>query len=85
MIEKSEACTVITGPDIEVYRVLVIRRGLILKIDTGIELTRRSTVSVARQSGLTSSRTSRGALKDVNKWLMERGASAAWSKTYPNG
>lgn len=85
MIEQSESGTMITGSDITVYRVLTIRRGLILKIDTGLALTRISPLSVAQSDGITVRRTYRGALKDVNKWLTDRGLSASWSKTYPNG
>jgi hypothetical protein len=85
MIESNESGTVVTGPDIEIYKVLAIRRGLILKVDTGMSLTRVSCLSVARRDGLTSARTGRAALKDVNEWLTARGASAVWSKTYPEG
>ncbi|AVD99409.1 hypothetical protein SEA_BILLNYE_240 [Streptomyces phage BillNye] len=68
------------------YRLLAIRRGLILKIDTGMELTRTATsLSVARRDGLTDKRTNRGALKDVNAFLETHGVPAAWSRTYPNG
>lgn len=75
----------ITGPDIDVYKVLTVRRGLILKIDTGMALTRISCLSVAQRDGLTTKRTCRGALADVNKWLEARGARPAWSKRYPKG
>lgn len=85
MIERSESATVITGPDILVYRVLAVRRGLILKIDTRMSLTRISCLSVAQRDGITSSRTNRGALQDVNKWLNGHGVESVWSKTYPNG
>lgn len=86
MIEKLEGGgTVITGDDVITYRTLAIRRGLILKIDTGMSLTRVSTLSAAQRSGLTSKRTYRGALKDVNRWLAERNVPAVWSKTYPKG
>lgn len=85
MIEQSASGTMITGSDITVYRVLTVRRGLILKIDTGLALTRISPLKVAQHDGITVRRTYRGALKDVNKWLTGRGVSAAWSKTYPNG
>jgi hypothetical protein len=85
MIESSKSGTVITGDDIQVYRVLTVRRGLILKIDTGMSLTRISCLSVAQSDGITTRRTNRGALKDVNKWLSDRGVPSAWSKTYPDG
>lgn len=85
MIEKSESGTIITGSDILVYRVMTIRRGLILKIDTGMNLTRVSCLSAAQRSGITASRTNRGALRDVNHWLQERGVEPAWSRTYPLG
>jgi hypothetical protein len=74
-----------TGDQITVYRVLTIRRGLILKIDTGMSLTRISCLSAAQHDGITVRRTSRGALKDVNAWLQERGMGPKWSRTYPNG
>jgi len=76
---------VIRGEGIEVYRALTIRRGLILKIDTGMALTRISCLMVAQREGITTKRTNRGALKDVNRWLAVRGATAVWSKTYPEG
>lgn len=85
MIEVTDACTTITGDDIPVYRVLTIRRGLILKIDTGMNLTRISCLTVAQRDGITVKRTYRGALKDVNAWLTERGAEPKWSKKYPQG
>lgn len=85
MIEQNDSGTTITGPDIDVYRVLTIRRGLILKIDTGMSLTRISCLSVAQEDGITSKRTNRGALKDVNRWLGQRGVQPKWSKTYPEG
>lgn len=85
MIEQNESGTVITGDDVYTYRVLTIRRGLILKIDTGLSLTRISCLSVAQRDGITSKRTNRGALKDVNRWLQERGVEPKWSRTYPQG
>lgn len=85
MIEKSESSTAFTGEHVMVYRILAVRRGLILKIDTGLNAARKSALSVARHDGITTARTARGALRDVNNWLTEHGASAAWSKTYPEG
>lgn len=86
MIERTEACTTVTGDDIPVYRILTVRRGLILKIDTGMELTRTtSSLKVAQRDGITVKRTNRGALKDVNAWLEERGFRPTWSRTYPQG
>lgn len=85
MIESNESGTVITGDDIKVYAILQVRRGLILKIDTGMSLTRFSCLSVAQREGITSRRTNRGALRDVNAWLKARGAEVVWSKTYPEG
>ena len=73
------------GEQIEAYKVLTVRRGLILKIDTGMSLTRVSCLSVALRDGLTVKRTNRGALVDVNAWLSDRGISPVWSKTYPQG
>ena len=85
MIEQSEHSTVVTGDHIAAYRVLTIRRGLILKIDTGLSLTRISCLSVAQRDGITRARTNRAALRDVNAWLAKQGVPPAWSKTYPNG
>lgn len=85
MIESNEHSTVATGEHITAYRVLTVRRGLILKIDTGMNLTRISCLSVAQRDGITRARTNRGALRDVNAWLAEQGVPAVWSKTYPNG
>jgi hypothetical protein len=85
MIEQSDSGVVFTGDDVYTYRVLTVRRGLILKIDTGLSLTRISALSVAQRDGITARRTNRGALKDVNKWLTDRGIAAKWSRTYPEG
>jgi hypothetical protein len=85
MTSSDESGAVITGDDIGVYRVLNVRRGLILKIDTGMNLTRVSPLSVAQHDGITVKRTYRGALRDVNRWLEGRGVEPKWSKAYPNG
>lgn len=77
--------TTLTGDQITVFRVMQVRRGLILKIDTGMSLTRISCLSVAQRDGITVRRTNRGALKDVNKWLKSVGVEPVWSKTYPKG
>jgi len=85
-IERHTDGTVtVTGAEIQAVRVIAIRRGLILKIDTGMDLTRRSALTVARESGLTDKRTNRGALRDVNAFLSENGISPVWSKAHPNG
>ena len=75
----------LTGDQITVCKVMAVRRGLILKIDTGMSLTRISALSVAQRDGLTVKRTNRGALKDVNRWLAGQGIGSAWSKTHPEG
>jgi hypothetical protein len=85
MIESTESATVITGDDVYTFRILTVRRGLILKIDTGLSLTRISSLSVAQHDKITVKRTNRGALRDVNKWLQDRGVEPKWSKKYPNG
>lgn len=87
MIERNDSCTVVTGPDIETYRILAIRRGMILFIDTGLSVARMSPLNAARRSGLIPSgvRTNRTALKLINELLVERGVSEAWSRTYPEG
>ena len=77
--------TMLTGDQITVFRILTVRRGLILKIDTGMSLTRMSCLSVAQHDGITVKRTNRGALVDVNRWLEGQGVDPAWSKTYPEG
>jgi hypothetical protein len=84
MIQSDEIGTMITGEDIYTFRILTVRRALILKIDTGLSLTRISPLSVAQRDGITVHRTYRGALRDVNKWLTDRGVEPKWSKTYPN-
>jgi hypothetical protein len=85
VISSDETGTMITGDDIATFRVLTVRRGLILKIDTGMNLTRVSPLSVAQRDGITVKRTYRGALRDVNRWLSARGVEPKWSKAYPNG
>lgn len=85
MITSDESGVTMTGDTITVFRVLTIRRGLILKIDTGMDLTRVSALSVAQRDGITVRRTYRGALKDVNQWLGQHGVEPAWSKRYPRG
>lgn len=77
--------TLLTGDQIFEFRILTVRRGLILKIDTGMALTRMSSLSVAQRDGITVKRTNRGALRDVNRWLEDRGMKPVWSKTYPEG
>lgn len=77
--------TLLSGDQIVVFRILTVRRGLILKIDTGMALTRISSLSVAQRDGITVKRTNRGALRDVNRWLADRGIKTVWSKTYPEG
>ena len=85
MSHSDESGAMITGPDIPVFTVLTIRRAMILKIDTGMDLTRVSALSVAQRDGITVRRTYRGALKDVNRWLGQHGVEPAWSKRYPRG
>lgn len=85
MINRDSSGTTMTGEEILVFRVLTIRRGLILKIDTGMNLSRLSPLKAAQADGITSARTFRPALRDVNRWLVERGLSAKWSRKYPNG
>lgn len=85
MITSDESGVTMTGDTITVFRVLTIRRGLILKIDTDMDLTRVSALSVAQRDGITVRRTYRGALKDVNQWLGQHGVEPAWSKRYPQG
>lgn len=85
MIRSDDSGATITGNDITVYRVMMVRRGLILKIDTGMDLTRISPLKVAQRDGITTARTFRAALVDVNRWLEGKGATARWSKKYPNG
>lgn len=85
MIKSSDSETLITGDDIMIYRVMTVRRDLILRIDTGMSLTRVSGLSVARRDGITDKRTNRGALKDVNKWLKAHGVNPVWSTTHPKG
>lgn len=85
MIEQNESSTVITGKDVDTYKWLTVRRGIILRIDTGMNLTRISALSVAQRDGATVKRTNRGALKDVNKLLQGLGVEPKWSRTYPQG
>ncbi len=84
-IKSDKSGTTVTGPDIEVVKWITVRRALILKIDTGMDLTRVSCLSVAQRDGVTVKRTNRGALRDVNDWLQRHGVEPAHSKTYPNG
>lgn len=82
----SESGTVLTGQDIYTYRILTVRRGLILKIDTGMSLTRAvSCLAVAQHGGITRARNNRQALRDVNRWLAERNVEPKWSRKYPQG
>jgi hypothetical protein len=84
-VHSDDGGTSMTGDAIPVFRVLTIRRGLILKIDTGMDLTRLSPLKAAQTDGITVKRTYRGALRDVNKWLREQGMEPKWSRTYPQG
>lgn len=82
---NDDGTTTITGEDIGVYRVLTIRRGIILKIDTGMNLTRVSAIKAAQHDGITTARTGRAVLRDVNAWLAERNIEPKWSRKYPQG
>src|SRR5690606_8332010 len=70
---SASATTVLTGDDVSTDRILTVRRGLVVKLDTGLSLTRTSCLSIAQRDGITSKRPYRGALRDVNAWLQERG------------
>lgn len=85
MTHSDETGVTMTGSDIALYRVLTVRRALILKIDTGMALTRKSPITVAQHDGLSVRRTNRAVLQDVNRWLSRHGVEPKWSKTYPNG
>lgn len=82
----SEEPTVLTGEQIPIYRLLTARRDMILKIDTGMSLTRTASgLQVAQRDGITTKRTNRGALRDLNAYLKSRGVEPKWSRTYPQG
>jgi hypothetical protein len=77
--------TIVTGEAVNVARIMAVRSGMIIQIDTGMSHSKLSLLKVAQQSGLTRHATYRGALKDVNRWLEEQGVPARWSRKYPRG
>jgi len=73
-IEVSDAGTMVTGPDIERFRWMTVRRGLKLEIETGMKLSRNANVlRVVQQAGITTKRTKRGAYADLDAWMVEQG------------
>lgn len=75
-----------TAVDPMLFRLLTMRRGLILKIDTGMNLTRISVLSAMQRDGLTNKRTMRGALRDINGYFVLNNVPLGdnpWSKKYP--
>jgi hypothetical protein len=60
--------TILDTPEqIDMYRWLMIRRGLKLKIETGMELTGRiSTLKAAKMHGFTDKGTAKAAFKQMN-------------------
>lgn len=76
-VETSAAGTMITGPDIEVFRWLTIRRGLKLEIETGMKLTRgRSPLAIIQAAGITTKRTKRGAYADLDAAIVAAGGES---------
>ena len=59
------AVAVTTPEGIAHIRLVAIAIGLAFKVNTGMEVTRVSALSTARNSGLTTKRTAKGALADV--------------------
>lgn len=64
----SDSIVLDTPEQIDMYRWLMIRRGLKLKVDTGMELTGRiTTLKAAKAHGFTDKSTAKAALKQMNE------------------
>lgn len=79
--ETASGAIVIEGQDIDMMRWLMIRRGLKLKIETGMELTGRiSTLKAAKLHGFTDKGTAKAAFKQMNDIGAEHGIERIYLK-----
>jgi hypothetical protein len=71
--QTSTGAIVAEGPEgVALYRLLTIRRGLKLEIETGMKLSRGiSTLAILQREGITAKRTKKGALADLEAYLAE--------------
>lgn len=73
-IETNAGGTLITGEHIDVYRTLMIRRGLKLEIETGMKLSRGANMMRAANDLMgTNHRTKRKAFEDLNARMVAAG------------
>jgi hypothetical protein len=76
-IETTASGTMITGADVNTYRLLTIRRGLKMQAETGMKLSRVSCLAAAKADGLTKARTARAAYADVDAFCVSVGIDSA--------
>lgn len=67
----------ITGEDVNTFRLLTIRRGLKLQAETGMKMSRISAIAAAQHDGLTTKRTAKGAYLDVDAFCISIGMDSA--------
>lgn len=72
-IEITASGTTITGDDVDLYRIMTIRRGLKFEIKTGMKMTRFSMLAAANDIMGTSHRTKRKAFEDLNARMVALG------------
>lgn len=65
-----------------IFQFIAVQHGLKAKIDTGMEMTRITSISVAKRNGWTFGKTPRQALRDINAIAVAMGREPLWSKKY---
>lgn len=76
-IEVTEGGVIIDGEHVELYRFLMIRRGLKIQAETGMKLTRVSCLRAAQNAGLTTKRTAAAAYREVDALFVSAGMDSA--------
>ena len=63
----------------------MVQRGLVMKIDRGMEWTGKiSSLQVAKRNGWTDQRTARKALVQINEMALANSLPLMWSEKYPD-
>lgn len=71
-VTTNSAGTTITGESIAHFHVMQVISALAMEVSTGMKLSNRGSVlTVAKNLGLTTKRTKKGALKDAVAWAEE--------------
>lgn len=71
--KTDDGSIIVEGDSVEMYRLLVLRRGLDLEIRTGIRMGHGSILARLQQDGITKKGTKKGALADLNKHIKKLG------------